>query len=618
MKESALILVFACFFSITNALWPIPRHLQSGSTALTLANEFRIDTSSIHGVPQDLYDAVGRTMTVLKHDHMQRLVVGRGPGDDVDLGRAQRLKRLALEIISNTNHNRSMNEGDGNRVMVNPLVIHHDHLLENTENDIDSGGTPYGFPHCEIYEHDGQLHKCNHLQSIAANTALPAEERDESYTLTVPSDGSEARLRANTTLGLLRGLTTFSQMWYTWDNWTYTVEAPFEILDEPYYKWRGLLLDTARNFFPIGDIKRTISAMELTKMNIFHWHIVDSQSFPLNLPDFPELVAKGAYSSSKQYSTKDLDDVISFAAARGVDVMLEIDTPGHTAAIHHSHPEYIACFEKTPWTTYANEPPAGQLRLTEPTVVNFTQRLFSSTIKHTPGKYFSTGGDEINRRCYEEDPVVNKTLTESGKTFEQALATFTNRTHEVLVKAGKKPVVWQEMVLDHGDLGLHKDTVVLVWISSADAKAVVEKGFKIVHAPSDYFYLDCGHGAWVGAFPDGNSWCDPFKTWQKAYSFDPLANLTTTQSTLVLGGQQLLWAEQSDPFTLDSTLWPRAAASAELFWTGPTHPNGQKPNVKEALPRLHDLRGRMVQRGIQAVALQPEYCALRPHACDLV
>ncbi|GJJ15520.1 hypothetical protein Clacol_009798 [Clathrus columnatus] len=128
-----------------------------------------------------------------------------------------------------------------------------------------------------------------------------------------------------------------------------------------------------------------------------------------------------------------------------------------------------------------------------------------------------------------------------------------------------------------------------------------------------------------------NSWCDPFKTWQKAYSFDPLANITESEQHLILGGthsfefclrehksqhtlnlgEQLLWTEQSGPENLDPIVWPRAAASAEVFWTGANR------NVSEALSRLHEFRYRLVQRGVNAINLQPQWCALRPHECDL-
>ncbi|KAK7434914.1 Glucosamine-6-phosphate isomerase (Glucosamine-6-phosphate deaminase) (GNPDA) (GlcN6P deaminase) [Stygiomarasmius scandens] len=166
------------------------------------------------------------------------------------------------------------------------------------------------------------------------------------------------------------------------------------------------------------------------------------------------------------------------------------------------------------------------------------------------------------------------------------------------------------MVLEH-NVTLSNNTVVMVWISSEHAASVAHAGFRFVHAASDYFYLDCGAGEWIGADPEGNSWCDPFKTWQRSYTFNPVANLTEEEMMLVLGGQQLLWTEQSHPSNLDPIVWPRAASSAEVFWTGPGN------DVSAALPRLHDLAFRMNQRGVGAIALQPLYCALRPGVCDL-
>ena len=127
----------------------------------------------------------------------------------------------------------------------------------------------------------------------------------------------------------------------------------------------------------------------------------------------------------------------------------------------------------------------------------------------------------------------------------------------------------------------------------------------------------------------------------QAYTFDPYQNLTGSQQHLVLGGEptycpvfvhapdskhcfvcvtpgeQVLWTEQSGPQNLDSIVWPRAVSSAEVFWTGATLPDGTPRNFQSALPRLHDIRFRMVQRGIDAIPLQPLWCALRPGACDL-
>ncbi|KAJ7863518.1 beta-hexosaminidase [Mycena olivaceomarginata] len=513
------------------ALWPIPRTLKTGTDFLVLSPQFTIAVN-VADPPQDLLDAVSETKGFLNNDKLQVrarglchvLVVGRGSSDAVGVKTAKALPSLTLTLQS-----------------THPVL------------------------------------------PISAEAVKDIANRSEGYTLSIPSDGKPAVLSANSTLGLFRGLTTFAQFWYDLDGVTYTNVGPVSILNDiPAYPYRGFMLDTSRN------LQRTLDAMSWVKINTFHWHIVDSQSFPLSLPDFPELAQKGAYSSNELYSPADVQDIVSYAASHGIDVLMEIDSPGHTAIIAESHPEHIACPLASPWSTFANEPPAGQLRL-------------------------ATGGDELNTECYTKDAQTQADLKKAGKNLEQALDTFTQATHGALAKLGKTAVVWEEMVLDH-NLTLSNNTLIMVWISSANAAAVAAKNFRFVHAPSDYFYLDCGAGEWIGKDPTGNSWCDPFKTRTPS---TPLANISAARAHLVLGGQQLLWAEQSDPQNLDSIAWPRAAASAEIFWTGATRPDGQALDVTEALPRLHELRFRMVQRGVRAIALQPQWCALRPGSCNI-
>ncbi|KAG7088857.1 hypothetical protein E1B28_012811 [Marasmius oreades] len=550
MTRSTLFLVAALVSSAT-ALWPQPQSISTGSNALKISPSFHITLSGIKNAPKDLLDAISETKDNIANDKLERLVVGRGAVDAEAVAKSAELKELVVSL-----------------------------------------------------EHDGKI------RSISEEAVDAIENRVEGYSLTVPEDGSAATLKANSTLGLYRGLTTFQQLWYFWDGKVYLVDAPVEIQDSPKYPYRGLMLDTARNYFPVEDIKRTLDAMSLVKINTFHWHVVDSQSFPLQVPGFMELSEKGAYSPSSVYTPKDVKDIVAYAAARGIDVIAEIDTPGHTSVIAKAFPEHIACNEKTPWATYANEPPAGQLRLASDATVKFTANLIEAASSLFLSKFFSTGGDEVKQSCYQDDEETQQQLNASGKTVETALNDFMKATHEALHKNGKTAVVWQEMVLEH-KIELRNDTVIFVWISSTDVKAVAEAGFRLVHAASDYFYLDCGGGGWVGDFPSGNSWCDPFKTWQKAYSFDPTANLTESESKLVLGGQQLLWTEQSGPQNLDSIVWPRAASSAEVFWSG------IGGSISQALPRLHELGFRLNQRGVRAIHLQPLWCALRPGVCDL-
>lgn len=549
-------LVAGCLFpSGVQALWPIPTTLETGMSALIISPSFYFDVQ-IEGPPSDLLDAVTQSQYYLENDKLGRLVVGRGANDTTALASAMTLSNLTLSLTS--------------------------------------GAT---------------------VESISSEAVKPLGTRSEEYALTIPADGSAATLTANSTLGLYRGLTTFNQLFYYYGGTTYTLLAPISITDTPAYPFRGLTLDTSRNYYPVSDILRTLDAMSWVKINTFHWHVTDSQSFPLEVAQYPEITINGAYSPQEVYTTSDVQYIVQYAGARGIDVLMEIDTPGHTAIIGATYPEYVACFDATPWADFANEPPAGQLRFALPEVMNFTASLLADVAQTLPSYYFSTGGDELNTNCYTEDYITQQQLNSTGTTLNDALDTFTQTTHSALIAQGKTPVVWEEMVLDW-NITLSNETIVMIWISSADAAAVAGKGFRIIQAPSNYFYLDCGAGEWLGDDPTGNSWCDPFKTWSESYTFDPLANLTEAQYELVLGGEQLLWSEQSGPQNVDPIVWPRAASSAEIFWSA-KQPTGAALNVTEALPRLHDIRYRMVQRGINAIPLQPYWCALRPDACDL-
>ncbi|PPQ65899.1 hypothetical protein CVT26_000919 [Gymnopilus dilepis] len=537
------------------AIWPRPRQLTKGSTALRLSPSFEIDLSGVKNPSKDLLAATTRSANHLRRDKLQALLVDRGASSAGRIKTAKLLVRLSLRIASS-----------------------------------------------------------GMVKSISDEAVAPLHLRNEGYKLTVPEDGTSATLEANTTLGLFRGLTTFEQLWYELNGDVYTLEAPFDIVDSPAYlpHWR-YQTDPRCNELGQGALIVLLKYQRINisrQLNTFHWHIVDSQSFPLQIPGFMELSEKAAYNSTAIYTPSDVTDIVTYAAERGIDVIAEIDTPGHTSAISKSHPEHITCPEATPWSTYANEPPAGQLRLASSATTNFTFELLSAAASLFRSTYFGTGGDEVNENCYDADEETQRELAAQGKTLLEAFNTFTRVTHQALRRVGKTPMVWEEMLLDY-EMTLANDTLIMVWISANNVASVVKKGYQVIHASNEYFYLDCGAGGWLGQNPLGNSWCNPFKTWQKAYTFDPLAGLKPSEYHLVLGGQHLLWTEQASPSNLDSITWPRAATSAEVFWSGP------RGDVGTALPRLHDIAYRFKQRGVNAIALQPEWCVLRPGACDV-
>ncbi|KAH9848284.1 N-acetylhexosaminidase [Lenzites betulinus] len=544
-------------------LWPIPKTLSTGTSAVKLSPSFiiRLDLSS--AAPEDLLAAISRSQSRLHSDEFERLVLGRSSADAKAVERAHVLTSLSVTL------------------------------------------------------RPGSL-----VRDIAQETTRTLDEKDESYELRIPDSQSQAALVANTSLGLLRGLTTFEQLWYDANGTKYMLNGPLSITDKPAFPYRGFSFDTSRNFYPVSDVLRTIDAMSWVKLSVLYWHIIDSQSFPLEVGSFPELSVKGAYSAEEIYSRDDIQHIIQYANERGIDVVMEMDSPGHTTAISAAYPEHIACPAKSPWSKYANEPPAGQLRIASPATLEFARTMFSSVADTLPGTMMSSGGDEVNLPCWEEDEQTMSDLERRNITIADALNEFVQTVQGVITEHGKTPFIKSDMVLTH-NVPVVNNTVVVVWQTSEDAASVAERNLHLIHQPSNYFYLDCGAGEWLGNDVLGNSWCDPFKTWQRAYSFDPYANLTTGQHSLVLGGQMPLWSEQSSAENLDPIVWPRLAAGAEVFWTGATLPDGSSrigvnaTSTTRALERLNELRYRLVDRGVNAIALQPKWCVLRPGECDL-
>ncbi|KAI0349990.1 N-acetylhexosaminidase [Trametes cingulata] len=546
-----------------SALWPIPRSLSTGTSPLKLSPRFAVRLE-ISTPPADLLSAVSRTRARLQSDRFERLVLGRASADAKTVHAAPVLASLTVSLTA---------------------------------------GSP--------------------IRTVAEETTQDIDARSESYVLIVTDHPPTATLSANLTLGLLRGLTTFEQLWYSNSQGTkYLLSAPLFVEDAPAFPYRGFSLDTSRNFYPVADILRTLDAMSWVKLSVLYWHVIDSQSFPLEVEAFPELSAKGAYSAAEVYTRNDIQHIIQHANERGIDVVMELDSPGHTTAISAAHPEHIACPAKSPWSKYANEPPAGQLRIASPSTLAFARTLFSSVAAALPGTMMSSGGDEVNLPCWTEDQQTMSDLARRNITISDALNEFVQTIQGVIKEYGKTPFIKSDMVLTH-NAPVVNDTVVVVWQTSQDAASVADRGLRLIHQPSNYFYLDCGAGEWLGNDILGNSWCDPFKTWQRAYSFDPYANLTADQHDLVLGGQMPLWSEQSSPENLDPIVWPRLAAGAEVFWTGARLPDGSPrlgqntTSSTHALARLNELRYRLVDRGVNAIALQPKWCVLRPGECDL-
>jgi hexosaminidase len=441
-----------------------------------------------------------------------------------------------------------------------------------------------------------------------------AGEVDESYTLDV-TIGGKATLEAVSSTGVLRGLETFAQLFYKHSDGQhyYTTRAPVAIDDEPKYPHRGLLLDVARHWFTLDDIKRTIDGLAMNKMNVLHLHITDTQSWPLEVPALPELSKKGAYAAELTYSPEAVAELHQYAVHRGVQLILEIDMPGHVG-IEAAYPGLTVAFNEKPYQWYCAQPPCGSFKLNDSAVEEFLSTLFDDLLPRVSPytAYFHTGGDEYKANNSLLDPALE---TNDLAVLQPMLQSFLEHVHGKVREHGLVPFVWEEMVLEW-NATLGEDTVIQSWLGNGAVKELAEGGHKVIDSNYNIYYLDCGRGQWLD-FPNGetiqamypfNDWCNPTKNWRLIYAYEPRDGVADDAKDNVLGGEVALWTETVDPVSLDTLLWPRAGAAAEVWWSGRVDADGVNRTETDARPRLSEQRERMLLRGVRGTPITQQWC----------
>ncbi|GLT45422.1 hypothetical protein SLA2020_192530 [Shorea laevis] len=398
---------------------------------------------------------------------------------------------------------------------------------------------------------------------------------DESYKLMVPSpeNPAYAHLQANTVYGALHGLQTFSQLChFNYKSGLIEVHmSPWTITDQPRFSYRGLLIDTSRHYLPLPVIKNVIESMTYAKLNVLHWHIVDTQSFPLEIPSYPKLW-NGAYSASERYTIADAAEIVSYAQKRGINVMAELDVPGHALSWGVGYPAL--------WPSNDCQQPLDVSNEFTFQVINGILSDFSKIFKF---KFVHLGGDEVNTRCWTDTPRISKWLKKHHMNESQAYQYFVLRAQNIALSHGYEIVNWEETFNNFGNK-LSRKTVVHNWLGGGVAQQVVASGFRCIVSNQDKWYLD-----------------HLDTTWQEFYMNEPLTNITNSkQQKLVIGGEVCMWGEHIDGSDIEQTIWPRAAAAAERLWT----PYDKlAKDASEVTGRLAHFRCLLNQRGVAAAPL---------------
>lgn len=410
---------------------------------------------------------------------------------------------------------------------------------------------------------------------------------EEAYTLEI--ERGRIVLEANDAQGISNALATLHQLILTAkDN-----KLPIiNIQDKPRFGYRGLMLDCSRHFWTVDELKETLSQMAFFKLNKLQMHLTDNNAWRLAMDQYPELTTKGTYYSDfpdlsgKYYSTNDLKEIVKYAQALGIEIIPEVDLPGHAIALLAAMPQ-LSCkggtFEAYPEELPLNQRKRGNenmLCIGNPESIRFAQEVVDALIQIFPSEYIHLGGDEVPTAIWEKCPKCQALYKKEGMKEPGELQDyFTRKMSEYIRSKGKIMVGWDEINDRHAAT---PEDMLTVWRDNGlkAQKAALERGIPVVMCPQHGCYLDWGYA--------GNST-------RKVYEWDPVTSqVTPEQEALVKGGQGALWTERvATQDRVEWMLYPRLAALSEVFWT-----NASKRNWDDFYRRITDFYPVMRKMGI--------------------
>jgi hexosaminidase len=449
----------------------------------------------------------------------------------------------------------------------------------------------------------------------------PQLETDESYSLDIPHTRFTAMnpivIEAKTIYGALRGLETLSQLVvFDFDTQEYIImSTPISITDAPRFAHRGLLLDTSRHFQPVIFIKGVIDSLSYAKYNVLHWHVVDTQSFPFESSSYPKLW-DGSYSKQERYTQSEIRDIVEYGRLRGVKVMIEFDMPGHAASWCAGYPEICPSKE-------CQQPLNPASEQTFPLITSLLGECSGANSGNSkdgrnngaalfPYNLLHLGGDEVSYTCWQLSSEIKAWEQQQGFTgAEDTYEYFVDKVASITRSQNRLPVQWVE-VFEHFGSKLDNNTVVHVWKEKSTMDAVLTAGYRSLLSNNDLWYLD--HLS---------------TTWDDMYLNEPTEGLSATSDpSLILGGEACMWGETVDASDLENTVWPRAAAVAEVLWSplnqlvrpasSSSKEGGSTVDLSTVEDRLESFRCLLTQRGVAAAPvtnIQARYAPKEPGSC---
>lgn len=429
---------------------------------------------------------------------------------------------------------------------------------------------------------------------LTLNKIPDAALGDEGYDLSVTTTG--IHIKANKPAGIFYGAQTLLQLLpkeiesrtavkgITW-------QVPFvTIRDYPRFGWRGLMLDVSRHFFTKQEVKDFIDEMVKYKYNLLHWHLTDDQGWRIEIKALPRLTEVGAWNAKREgrfggfaapspdeprnyggfYTQDDIKELVQYAKDRFVDILPEVDIPGHSLAAIAAYPE-LSCtegadkYKVNSGEKFMNWYAGGFSAIIDNTlcpanekVYPFLDKVFTEIAALFPFDYIHVGGDECAKNFWEKSDAVRQLMQKEGlKNMQEVQSYFEKRVEKIVESKGKKVIGWDEIL----EGGLAPNAAVMSWRGIKGGIEAAKMGHQVVMSPTTFVYLD---------YMQGDVIIEPpvYATLRlnTAYSFEPVPD--GVDPSLIKGGQANLWTEQVyNTRHLQYMVWPRSLAVAECLWS---------------------------------------------------
>jgi hexosaminidase len=401
---------------------------------------------------------------------------------------------------------------------------------------------------------------------------------DESYSLEVAGDG--VRITASSRAGYLYGAISLWQMLAHSSGQL----AAVRIEDEPRFRWRGIMLDSARHMQSERFILQLLDYMAEHKLNRLHWHLTDDQGWRIEIKRYPKLTSVGGYRPQTMppyqpnsisptgpyggfYTQEQIRRIVAYARERNITVVPEIEMPGHATAPLVAYPEYGSALKPLTsmpvgWGIYPN------LYSPKEETFKFLENVLTEVMELFPSEYIHVGGDEAIKNQWKENPAIQQKMHELGLKDEDALQSwFMARMEKIINAHGRKMVGWDEILQG----GLSQNATVMSWRGMQGGIAAAKQGHDAILTPNRPLYFNYRQSEAIDE-PAGR---DPVNSLAEVYNFqaEP-AELTAAEQQHILGVQGSIWTEYIlTEDRVQHMLFPRAAALAEMAWSPATQRN---------------------------------------------